>query len=813
MSKEPLMVTVEEEEEMGKATQEDLRQKTRLIIKGLPPHVDNNRLRKIFEPFGEMTDCKVMYTKEKKSRCFGFVGYKTHKEAQKALKSLNETFVDMSKIQVSFALPMHDNNLARPWSKYSDGSSLHDKIYNKKKKEKEKSKLKDEQVNHFLGLNDGNKEQKNEKDRKKLAFWSNDDMEATEDGHISKKSETDENDSNESDEENDKIANDENISDMDYFQSKIDKSLDIENEKNNAELDEGRVFFWNLDYSTNEDELYELCKKYGEISQVHIPIDPNSKKSKGYGYVLFMIPENAEQAIKELNNSIFQGRLIYAKMANKPKTIVASHKGNFFFGDDEHLSFKQKQLRAKRIKDAMSNPDGEHENWNPMFMRADTVAESISRQIGLSKRQLLLEEGSLKKDKMTDDDFGLGAENAAVRLALGETELIKQTKEQLEQLSDMNVDLSQLRNANVKRSKRIILVKNLSMEQILTDKKELMALSFEKQRQEIEKELFELFSSLGGQVARVIVLQAGTLALVEFYEPTEARKAFRSLAYKKFYHIPLYLEWAPVGSIKKKNKTDKNEDGKSNEDKKEEESNDDKIKQSGTLFIKNLNFQTTEKDLEAIFKGYDVRSVIIARKPVKKTVDKFEDGKNSKQLGESRGFGFVEMASLDHAVKAKEALQGTVLHNHKLQLEFSSLRAENVQPAADDSMNYTDEAGRKVTFKKLVVRNVAFEATQRDLYQLFSAFGEIKDVRLPRKVSSKNQHRGFAFVEFASRKECHAAYEALKHTHLYGRPLVMEFAADDTEASLDLIKEKTRKRFAETENSSGKEQKRKRNNK
>jgi RNA recognition motif-containing protein len=49
--------------EMGKAPQEDLRQKTRLIVKGLPPHVDNNRLRKIFEPFGEMTDCKIMYTK------------------------------------------------------------------------------------------------------------------------------------------------------------------------------------------------------------------------------------------------------------------------------------------------------------------------------------------------------------------------------------------------------------------------------------------------------------------------------------------------------------------------------------------------------------------------------------------------------------------------------------------------------------------------------------------------------------------------------------------------------------------------------
>jgi multiple RNA-binding domain-containing protein 1 len=35
------------------------------------------------------------------------------------------------------------------------------------------------------------------------------------------------------------------------------------------------------------------------------------------------------------------------------------------------------------------------------------------------------------------------------------------------------------------------------------------------------------------------------LALVEYGEPQEARSAFKTLAYKKFHHVPLYLEWAP----------------------------------------------------------------------------------------------------------------------------------------------------------------------------------------------------------------------------------------------------------------------------
>ena len=38
-----------------------------------------------------------------------------------------------------------------------------------------------------------------------------------------------------------------------------------------------------------------------------------------------------------------------------------------------------------------------------------------------------------------------------------------------------------------------------------------------------------------------------TLALVEFLEPQDARRAFKALAYKRYQHVPLYLEWAPKG--------------------------------------------------------------------------------------------------------------------------------------------------------------------------------------------------------------------------------------------------------------------------
>ena len=90
-----------------------------------------------------------------------------------------------------------------------------------------------------------------------------------------------------------------------------------------------------------------------------------------------------------------------------------------------------------------------------------------------------------------------------------------------------------------------------------------------------------------------------------------------------------------------------------------------------------------------------------------------------------------------------------------------------------------------VQTSRLCVRNVAFEATSKDLRKLFSAYGRVVAVRLPTKMASagdastgiRNQHRGFAFVEFTSRAEMAKAYEALHNTHLYGRKLVLEPAA------------------------------------
>ena len=68
-----------------------------------------------------------------------------------------------------------------------------------------------------------------------------------------------------------------------------------------------------------------------------------------------------------------------------------------------------------------------------------------------------------------------------------------------------------------------------------------------------------------------------------------------------------------------------------------------------------------------------------------------------------------------------------------------------------------------------------------------SSHGQLKSVRLPKKFDHRS--RGFAFLEFLTRHEAENAYAALKHTHLLGRHLVLEWA-DEGEVDIEELRRK-----------------------
>lgn len=60
----------------------------------------------------------------------------------------------------------------------------------------------------------------------------------------------------------------------------------------------------------------------------------------------------------------------------------------------------------------------------------------------------------------------------------------------------------------------------------------------------------------------------------------------------------------------------------------------------------------------------------------------------------------------------------------------------------------------KQTGSKILVRNIPFQANKNEVHELFKAFGEIKALRLPKKMTlDQESHRGFCFVDYVSKSD------------------------------------------------------------
>lgn len=68
------------------------------------------------------------------------------------------------------------------------------------------------------------------------------------------------------------------------------------------------IYVGNLPYGATESELRSVFEQFGQVDSVHIIIDRETNRSRGYGFVEMASDSEATQAIEELNNSQLQGR-------------------------------------------------------------------------------------------------------------------------------------------------------------------------------------------------------------------------------------------------------------------------------------------------------------------------------------------------------------------------------------------------------------------------------------------------------------------------------------------------------------------------
>ncbi|XVE86463.1 hypothetical protein DITRI_Ditri18aG0036200 [Diplodiscus trichospermus] len=307
-----------------------------------------------------------------KSRQFAFIGYHAEQEVAEAIKYFNKSYLDTSRIicEPRVRSKMWANDIVLDTTVNQNGKVIQEKAV-AEKKSRQISAPRD------VDIDETNKAVDDDDDETKVP---------------------------------DNLARDEiqEGSSNDLDSEIVDPGNRSSGLKDDGDevLESDRLFVRNLPYTathiflhTPEDELTEFFSKFGDVSQVHLVIDKETKRSKGIAYVLYKVPECAVRALEEVDNSIFQGRLLHVMPVKlkKPtgKQDDSANKGS--------KTFKQKREEKRKASEA----SGHTRAWNSLFMRPDTVVENIARKYGVSKSDLL--------DREADD--------LAVCIALGETQV------------------------------------------------------------------------------------------------------------------------------------------------------------------------------------------------------------------------------------------------------------------------------------------------------------------------------------------------------------------------------------------------------
>lgn len=71
-----------------------------------------------------------------------------------------------------------------------------------------------------------------------------------------------------------------------------------------------RIYMGNLPYGLGSEELAELCSRHGEVAHANVIMDPETGRSKGFGFVEMPKAEEAKAAIEALNASAVGGRTL-----------------------------------------------------------------------------------------------------------------------------------------------------------------------------------------------------------------------------------------------------------------------------------------------------------------------------------------------------------------------------------------------------------------------------------------------------------------------------------------------------------------------
>ncbi len=68
------------------------------------------------------------------------------------------------------------------------------------------------------------------------------------------------------------------------------------------------IYVGNLSYEVTSDDLTEVFKEYGSVTRVHLPIDRETGRMRGFGFVEMSAEAEEDAAIEALDGAEWMGR-------------------------------------------------------------------------------------------------------------------------------------------------------------------------------------------------------------------------------------------------------------------------------------------------------------------------------------------------------------------------------------------------------------------------------------------------------------------------------------------------------------------------
>ncbi|ORE01205.1 hypothetical protein BCV72DRAFT_246127 [Rhizopus microsporus var. microsporus] len=140
-------------------------------------------------------------------------------------------------------------------------------------------------------------------------------------------------------------------------------------------IDKMNLYVKNLDPKINNQELNQLFRKYGKIISARVMTNPTTGQSKGYGFVSFSKPEEAEAAKDKMNGFIVGGRALTVAYhepkktrANNNNNNMNNHNNNYQQPQQyqQHQQYQQQQLPLQQSQQYQQQQ--QERSYRPSFV-------------------------------------------------------------------------------------------------------------------------------------------------------------------------------------------------------------------------------------------------------------------------------------------------------------------------------------------------------------------------------------------------------------------------------------------------------------